>query len=141
MRPVACRGQWQIRHVDGTENELSPWVVPLTMSDANAPFGSIVPSASKFTKSSIAFDTSVFAGCKTIGFKSEPMKQLGPRSTPGVWLTRWILMGSVTIGARLLVAVARAQIGGRARDGRGVGVSAHLEVGRTDVLEGAGRLV
>src|SRR5262245_3853416 len=26
------------------------------------------------------------------------MKQLGPRSTPGVWLTRWILMGSVTIG-------------------------------------------
>src|SRR5262245_19188481 len=72
----------------GTENVLSPWVVPLTTSAANAPFGLSVPSASNIWKSSMAFDTSVFAGCKTIGFRSEPMKQVGPRSTPAVWLTR-----------------------------------------------------
>src|SRR5262249_3223116 len=37
--------------------------------------------------------------CSTIGSASEPMKQLGPRSTgaPGM-LTRWILIGSVRIG-------------------------------------------
>src|SRR5262245_55512565 len=80
----------------GTENVLSPWVVPFTMSDDSTPFGLIVPSGSNDTTSNIAFDVSVFAGCNTIGFRSEPMKQVGPRSTPAVWLTRCILMGSVT---------------------------------------------
>src|SRR5262245_367163 len=81
----------------GTANVLSPWTVPLTTRDASTPFGSIVPSASNKLIESIAFERSVFSGCRTIGSCSEPMKQVGPSST-GVWLSRWILVGSVTIG-------------------------------------------
>src|SRR5262249_32998938 len=81
----------------GTANVLSPWTVPLTTSFPSTPFGLIVPSASKNSIESIAFERSVFAGCRTIGSCSAPMKQVGPSST-GVWLTRWILLGSVTIG-------------------------------------------
>src|SRR5262245_22704159 len=106
----------------GTENELSPWTVPLTMSDARMPFGLGVPSGSNCSTSSIAFDRSVFAGCKTIGFASEPMKQLGPRSTPGVWLTRWILTGSVRIGMPSEIPASKS---------KSVGVPADTTVART----------
>src|SRR5215475_8217392 len=81
----------------GTANVLSPWTVPLTTSAPSTPFGLGVPSGSNWVIESIAFERSVFAGCRTIGSCSEPMKQVGPKST-GVWLSRWILVGSVTIG-------------------------------------------
>src|SRR5262245_16172467 len=106
----------------GTENVLSPWVVPFTMSDARMPFGLGVPSGSNCPTSSIAFDTSVFAGCSTIGSMSEPMKQVGPRSTPAVWLTRWILTGSVTIGMPTEIPASKS---------KSVGVPAETTVART----------
>src|SRR5262245_60324455 len=100
----------------GTENVLSPWTVPLTMSDARMPFGLGVPSGSNCAISSIAFETSVFAGCRTIGSASEPMKQLGPRSTPGVWLTRWILTGSVRIGTPTEIPASKSKSDGTPAD-------------------------
>src|SRR5262249_30741790 len=106
----------------GTENVLSPWVVPLTTSAANAPFGLMVPSASNIWKSSIAFDTSVFAGCSTIGFTSVPIEQFGPRSIPGVWLTSTILIGSVRIGIPTETPASKS---------KSVGVPADTTVART----------
>src|SRR4029453_17259053 len=116
----------------GTENVSSPWVVPLTRSPARIPFGLGVPSGSNITMSSIAFDTSVFAGGRTIGSWAEPMKQLGPRSTPGVWLTRWILMGSVTIGMPTEIPASKS---------KSVGTPADSTAARTvaaEVVTGAG---
>src|SRR4029077_7223313 len=100
----------------GTENVLSPWVVPITMRDDSMPFGLIVPSGSNDTTSSIAFDVSVFAGCSTIGSMSEPMKHVGPRSMPAVWLTRWILMGSVTIGMPTEIPASKSKSVGTPAD-------------------------
>src|SRR5262249_21208211 len=84
-------------YATGTANVLAAWPVPLTTSAPSTPFGLGGPSASKKLIASIALERWVFAGCRTIGSCSEPMKQVGPRST-GVWLSRWILVGSVTIG-------------------------------------------
>src|SRR5262245_41063705 len=65
----------------GTANVLSPCTAPLITIVANWPFGSGTPFASKFSALNDAFDRSVFAGIRRIGSTSEPMKQLGPRST------------------------------------------------------------
>ena len=70
----------------GTENVSSPWTKPPTTSDSSSPFGSAVPSGSNVPKDRLAPEVSVFSGCRTIGSTSEPMEQLGPRST--VWPTR-----------------------------------------------------
>jgi hypothetical protein len=51
----------------------------------------------------------VFAGCRTIGFRSVPMVQFGPRSTPGVWLTGTILMGRVPIGMPTEIPASRSK--------------------------------
>src|SRR5262249_22650778 len=81
----------------GTADVLSPGPVRLPRGAPSARLGLGVPPASKRLMGSIALEGWVFAGCRTIGSCSEPMKQVGPSST-GVWLTRWILVGSVTIG-------------------------------------------
>src|SRR5262249_27276542 len=49
-------------------------------------------------------------------------KQLGPRSMPGVWLTRWILTGSVRIGAPTEIPASKS---------KSVGVPADTTVART----------
>src|SRR5262249_20453226 len=80
----------------GTANVSSPRIAPLTTIAPSGPFGSGVPPGSNCSIFAIAFDRSVFAGFRTIGFWSEPMKQFGPSGIP--WLSRWILIGTVMIG-------------------------------------------
>src|SRR5262245_6834613 len=102
----------------GTANVSSPCTIPVTWSDASGPLGSGVPPGSKKTIARLAPDRSVFSGCRTIGSCSEPMKQLGPRSTDGGTATRWILTGSVRIGTPTESPADRSKSDGAPADWR-----------------------
>src|SRR5262249_21275989 len=99
----------------GTENVLSPWVTGATTMVNSGPFGLAVPFGSNDWPNGIACEMSVFAGCRTIGFASEPMKQLGPRSIGGI-PSRWILIGSVMIGTPVESPASRSKSDGSPAD-------------------------
>src|SRR5262249_25313447 len=99
----------------GTENVLSPWVTGATTMVNSGPFGLAVPFGSNDWPNGIACEMSVFAGCRTIGFASEPMKQLGPRWIGGT-PSRWILIGSVMIGTPVESPASRSKSDGSPAD-------------------------
>src|SRR5262249_9979470 len=98
----------------GTANVSSPWTPLVIKSDPSAPTKSGTPVGSKAKKPPmlIAFDRSVFAGLRRIGFWSDPMKQLGPSDG----FSRWILIGIVMIGTPVAIPANRLKFDGKPAD-------------------------